>query len=146
MRDFSGQDDDHMTFANVFVNTNYSIYKETFLKEYHNHDVHLVANEKSKFEQLPFTPEKIYKVGFSAWVHNHSLIEEIKQQNLSNKLFIFCCGPFGNMLCHQLHAANKNNIYIDGGSTLNPWLQSEGFQRDYYVAGQFSSRKCVWEV
>ncbi len=144
MRRFSGQDEDHMTFANVFVNTNYPIYKETFLKEYSHHDVHLVANERSKFEELPFTPEKIYKVGFSAWVNNHSLIEEIKQQNLSDKLFIFCCGPFGNMLSHQLHEANKTNIYIDAGSTLNPWLQSEGFRRDYYLAGSFSTRTCIW--
>ena len=29
MREFSGQDEDHMTFANVFVNSNYPIYKET---------------------------------------------------------------------------------------------------------------------
>ena len=145
MREFSGQSESQMTFANVFVNSNYPIYKETFLKEYSNHDVHLVANEGSKFEELPFTPEKIHKVGFSAWVNNHSLIDQIKQENFSNKLFIFCCGPFGNMLCHQLHEANKNNIYIDGGSTLNPWLQSEGFRRDYYCEGYFAERKCQWE-
>jgi len=145
MREFCGQDEDHMTFANVFVNANYPIYKETFLKEYSNHDVHLIANERSKFDELPFDTEKIHKIGFSAWVNNYSLIEEIKQENLSDKLFIFCCGPFGNMLCHQLHEANKNNIYIDAGSTLNPWLQSEGFVRDYYCGGHYSNVKCTWE-
>ena len=79
-------------FANVFVNTNYEIYKETFLKEYNNYDIHLIANERGKFDQLPFKPEKIYKVGFSAWVNNYSLIQEIKDKNLKNKLFLFCCG------------------------------------------------------
>ena len=148
MRNFCGQDFEHMTFANVFVNSNYSIYKETFLKEYSNYDVHLVANERSSFEDLPFKPEKIYPIGFSAWVNNHNLIEEIKQANLSNKLFLFCAGPFGNLLAHQLFEANKNNKYIDAGSTLNPWLKSEGFRRDYYIDGyqsNFTNRACRWQ-
>ena len=145
MREFSGQDEDHMTFANVFVNSNYPIYKATFLKEYSNHDVHIIANENGKFDELPFKPEKIHKIGFSAWVNNYSLIEEIKQENNCDKLFLFCCGPFGNMLCHQLHESNKNHIYIDSGSTLNSLLQSEGFARDYSCKGYFADRKCTWE-
>jgi hypothetical protein len=144
MRSFSGQDEDHMTFANVFVNLNYPLYKELFLKEYQNYDVHLVANKNSKIENLPFKVEKFYPVGFSAWVNNYSLIEQILQTNLKNKLFLFCCGPFGNILAHQLLLNNKENIYLDIGSTLNPWLQSEGFKRDYYCNGYFSERKCVW--
>lgn len=144
MRAFSEQDQQHLTYANVFVNSNYSIYKETFLKEYNNYDVHLIANKNSKIENLPFKIEKFYPVGFSAWVNDYDLIEKIKQQNLNNKLFLFCAGPFGNLLSHQLHESNKNNIYLDVGSTLNPWLQSEGFKRDYYMNGQFSERKCIW--
>lgn len=144
MRDLSGQDEEHMTFANVFVNTNYEIYKNTFLKEYGNYDVHLIANERSKISNLPFKIEKFYPVGFSAWVKNYDLIQNILDNNYSNKLFLFCCGPFGNMLAHQLHLHNKNNIYLDIGSTLNPWLQSEGFIRDYYNGGRFSQSNCRW--
>ena len=99
---FSEQDDSHLTFANIFVNSNYSIYKDTFLKEYKNYDVHLIANENSKIESLPFKVECFYPIGFSAWVNNHNLIDKIKQKNLSNKLFLFCAGPFGNLLAHQL--------------------------------------------
>ncbi len=144
MREFSTQNESNMTFANVFVNSNYPIYKETFLKEYANYDVHLVANKKSKIDNLPFKVEKFYPIGFSAWTNNYNLIEEIKQNNLSNKLFLFCAGPFGNLLAHELHKTNQNNIYLDIGSTLNPWLQSEGFKRDYYIDGYFSNRKCLW--
>ena len=147
MRDFCGQDESHMTFANVFVNGNYSRYRETFLKSYSDYDVHLVANKNSKFENLPFKPEKIYPIGFSAWVNDYNLINEINQQTLSNKLFLFCAGPFGNLLAHQLYESNKNNIYIDAGSTLNPWLQSEGFHRDYYMedlGSRFKNMKCEW--
>lgn len=145
MIDFSAQDYQHLTFANVFVNSNYQIYKDTFIKEYKNYDIHLIANEKSKIKNLPFKIEQFYPIGFSAWVNNYKLIEEIKQKNLINKLFLFCAGPFGNLLAHQLHETNKNNIYLDIGSTLNPWLQSEGFQRDYYLNGTiYQRRSCVW--
>jgi len=144
MRKFSNQSENNMTYANIFVNSNYPIYKETFLKEYSKHSIHLIANEKSKIENLPFKIEKFYPIGFNAWVNNYNLIEEIKQKNLSNKLFLFCAGPFGNILAQQLYESNKQNIYLDIGSTLNPWLQSEGFKRDYYINGYFSERKCVW--
>ena len=102
------------------------------------------SNKNSKIDNLPFKIEKFYPVGFNAWVENYSLIEEIKNQQLSGKLFLFCCGPFGNILSHQLYSNNKNNIYLDIGSTLNPWLQSEGFKRDYYCNGYFSKRTCIW--
>jgi hypothetical protein len=104
----------------------------------------LIANINSKINNLPFKVEKFYPVGFNAWVENYDLIEEIKNEELSGKLFLFCCGPFGNILAHQLYSNNKNNIYLDIGSTLNPWLQSEGFKRDYYCNGYFSNRACVW--
>jgi len=141
---FSDQKEDHLTYANIFVNSNYQIYKETFLKEYNNYDIHLVANKNSKIENLPFKVEKFYPIGFSAWVNDYHLIEEIKQQNISNKVFLFCAGPFGNLLAHQLHETNKKNIYLDIGSTLNPWLQSEGFKRDYYMNTNLSFKKCEW--
>lgn len=144
MRDFSKQMESNMTFANVFVNANYPIYKETFLKEYKNREIHLIANFNSKIENLPFKVEKFYPVGYSAWTKNYDLIDSIKAQNLKGKLFLFCAGPFGNLLTHQLFDDNKNNTYLDIGSTLNPWLQSEGFKREYYSNGYFSNRECLW--
>tara|TARA_R110002110_G_scaffold401439_1_gene618275 strand:- start:4473 stop:5174 length:702 start_codon:yes stop_codon:yes gene_type:complete len=148
MRELSGQDDEHMTFANIFVNSNYLKYKQTFLEEFKKYKIHLVANENAKIEDLPFDVEKFYPVGFSAWVNNYDLIEEIKNSNESDKLFLFACGPFGNLLTHQLFDHNKENIYLDVGSTLNPWTQSEGFKRDYYTYTQgqtpYASRDCSW--
>jgi hypothetical protein len=145
MREFSGQQEGNMTFANIFVNANYQAYKDTFLREYAGRDIHLVANEKSKIENLPFKVEKFYPVQKNAWVNNYQLINEINEKCHSGKLFLFCAGPFGNLLSHQLFDCNKNNTYIDIGSTLNPWLQSEGFARDYYSGGSaFSGRICTW--
>lgn len=145
MADFSGQDIEHLTFANIFVNSNYEFYKENFIGEFSKRHIHLVANKNSSINNLPFEVEKFYPVDNTAWKENYSLIEEIKSSELSDKLFLFACGPFGNMLAHQLWDNNKKNTYLDIGSTLNPWLQSEGFKRDYYSNGTiYGNRTCVW--
>jgi len=141
----SKQDEDHLTFANIFVNGNYKFFKENFIPEFAKHKIHLVANESSKIDNLPFEVEKFYPIGFSAWVNNHDLIEQIIKEDHEDKLFLFCCGPFGNILAHRLWEANKKNIYMDIGSTLNPWLESEGFRRGYF-SGSDQEKVCVWGV
>jgi hypothetical protein len=128
----------------ILKNTGIDQRTDLFLEEYKNYDIHLIANKNSKIENLPFKIEKFYPVGFSAWINDYYLIEEILKTDPKNKLFLFCCGPFGNILAHQLLLNNKENIYLDIGSTLNPWLQSEGFKRDYYCNGYFLKRKCIW--
>jgi hypothetical protein len=146
MKIFSEQKDSNLTFANLFVNSNYDFYKENFIPEYNNWDIHLIANKNSKIDSLPFKIEKFYPVDNTAWKFNYHLIDEINNLNLSNKLFLFACGPFGNMLAHQLWEKNKNNTYLDIGSTLNPWTQSEGFVRGYYTSDNtYSNRTCVWK-
>jgi hypothetical protein len=144
MKEMSEQNDENLTFANIFVNDNYSTYTDLFIEEYKNWDIHLVANKNAVINDLPFKIEEFYPVEGSAWKYNYDLIQKIKEKNLSGKLFLFCCGPFGNMLSHQLWESNKNNTYLDIGSTLNPWIKSEGFKRDYYINGSFSKKICIW--
>jgi hypothetical protein len=146
MVQFSEQKNENLTFANIFVNANYTFYRDNFIEEYKNWDVYLVANKNAKIQNLPFKVEKFYPVENTAWRENYSLIEEIKKEKIKGKLFLFACGPFGNMLSHQLWQSNKNNTYLDIGSTLNPWLQSEGFKRDYYANSNspYSNRTCIW--
>jgi hypothetical protein len=144
MYKFSNQNDENITFANLFVNSNYNFFKEFFIEEFKNWKIHLVAHETSNVENLPFKVEKFYPVSDSAWKNNYDLIDEIKKENLSGKLFLFSCGPFGNMLSHQLWENNKNNTYMDVGSTLNFWTNAKGFQRYYMFGGQYSELVCVW--
>jgi len=139
----SGQDEEHLTFANIFVNGNYSFFKEHFIPEFSNRKIHLVANEKSKVENLPFEVEKFYPVGFSAWKNDYDLVDKIIAQDDEDKLFLFCAGPFGNILAHRLWEANKKNTYLDIGSTLNPWLEHEGFKRGYF-SGPNYHKMCTW--
>lgn len=144
MKEMSGQDDEHLTYANIFVNSNYQFYKENFIPEYQNHKVYLVANKNSKIENLPFSIEKFYPIENTAFIVNYDLVEKIQKENIQNSLFLFCAGPFGNILAHQLFEQNPNNIYLDIGSTLNPWLQSEGFKRGYYNNEFYQHQTCIW--
>jgi len=144
MYEYSKQKDENITFANLFVNNNYKFFKEFFIEEFKKWDVHLIAHETSIIENLPFKVEEFYPVTDSAWKNNYELIELIKLKNDKNKLFLFSCGPFGNILAHQLWEHNKNNTYIDVGSTLNLWTNAKSFQRYYILGGHYSELICNW--
>jgi hypothetical protein len=145
MREFSGQDDNHLTFANIFVNNNHKFFVSHFIPEFQKRKIHLVANKKANIQALPFEVEAFYPVENTAWKYNYLLIEDILDQDWKDKLFLFACGPFGNMLAHQLWQNNKENTYLDIGSTLNLWLGSAGFHRCYLSEGSsHSNLVCTW--
>lgn len=150
MKAFSRQHESHLTWANIWVNSNYGYFINSVVPVFDEYDIFIVANENSRFERLPFVPKKIYPVSNNAWKNNQDTITEIKrdiQQSLITRsvkhyLFLFCCGPFGNILAHQLNEFYPDYTYLDIGSTLNPYLGT-GFYRGYY--GEHSSMKdCIW--
>ena len=143
------QDPSHITWANLWVNGNYPYFLQNILPIFSDRNVVLFCNKTSKLENLPFKPMDTFLVEHNAWAYNWSFIEEAKQfiknDSISDAIFLFCCGPFGNILAYELTACCPQNTYLDIGSTLNPFLQSEGFVRDYYVQGSyFSSMECGW--
>jgi len=108
----------------------------------------LYCNKDGDIDSLPFKPDKIFPVSNNAWDSDWDIIEESKDYILQSKakdvLFLMCCGPFGNILCHELTKFNADNTYIDVGSTLNPFLKT-GFARHYYVDNSvWSQLECVW--
>ena len=148
MKSFCGQPNERLTWANLWVNDNYNYYVSDILPIYNKRDVVLYCNESGSLENLPFKPSKVFPISNNAWGNNWGLIEETKEyidkNNCKDVLFLFCCGPFGNILCHELTDFNDNNTYIDIGSTLNPFLQT-GFHRQYYLQNSFwSTMKCQW--
>jgi hypothetical protein len=142
----SKQKQDHVTFANVFVNSNYPYYVDNVVPFYSTQKVVLVCNRNGKVANLPFKPEKVYPIDHTAFKTNFGLVEEMKNdvKDVTNHLYLFCAGPLGNMLAAELWKTNKENVYLDIGSTLNPWLQCEGHKRDYYIGKDFSRQVCVW--
>lgn len=146
MRRVCNRNEENVTYANLFVNANYPFYVENFIPEFRNHSVVLVANEKSDVEKLPFKVDFFHGIGYNGWVENLDLIDTMIEANYQNKLVLFSAGPLGNILCHQLHSVNKNNIYLDIGSTLDGWLRNDVRNpRGYYHQGSpYHNKVCTW--
>lgn len=149
MKHASKQDDEHLTFANLFVNANYQYFLDNFIEEFTNHSVVLVANNNcySQIKNLPFNVNQFFGVSYNAWINDLSLIDIMKNINYQNQLILFSCGPLGNILAHQLWAHNKNNIYLDVGSTVDRWLNNDVKNKRWYATGVvgYADRVCVWE-
>lgn len=152
MKQTSNQNEERLTWADIWVNSNYNYYKDNIIPLFKDRPVVLFCNENGKIENLPFNPYMVFPLKHNAWEYNWDIIEnaklvtsQLKKQGIKDLVYLFCCGPFGNILCHQLTEHEPENTYLDIGSTLNPWLQSAGFERDYYMGDNFFSRmECVW--
>lgn len=140
--ELSGQSESQITYANIFVNSNYSFYKENYINLYKERDIHLVTHKNTNLDNLPFKVEKFYPIDYNAWINNRDLPEQILDQNLSDKLFLFAAGSFANILAYKLWKSNKNNTYMDVGSTLNIWTKIEKLQRDYYMGNSELENLC----
>jgi hypothetical protein len=134
--EYSGQSETNITYANIFVNSNYEFYKKNYINLYKERDVHLVTHKDTNLDNLPFKVEKFYPIEYNAWILNRDLPDIILDQNPKDKLFLFAAGSFANILSHKLWDKNKDNIYLDVGSTLNPWTRIERLQRDYYMGNE----------
>ena len=145
----SDQPPENLTWANLFVNGNHNYYMENMVPLYSQYEVVLVSNSASQLDMLSFEVKKHFKIGKNAWVEDLHLVDEIKnyidQNDISNHLFLFCAGPFGNILAHQLFSHARNNTYIDIGSTLNHCLLgAEGKNRGYLRGESSINKKCIW--
>lgn len=147
MKQFSGQDYKRLTWANLWVNSNYQYYRDNIIPHFSNYNVALFAHENSTLHNLPFQPKIFVSVQKNAWINSYHKIDKItkimNQEDMKGWLFLFCCGPFGNILAHRLTQHNPYNTYLDIGSTLNPYLKTEGFRRGYFSKHQ-QMKPCVW--
>lgn len=147
MEKFSGQDQEHLTFANIFVNSNYPLFIEYILPELIKRDnIILVANKNSNLNNLPFKVEEFYGIGYNAWVEDLALVEILIDKNYKDKLILFSAGPLGNILAYKLWSNNKNNTYIDIGSTIDLWLNNDFKNKRGYAINvkQYSEKECIW--
>lgn len=145
MKSFSEQPKERLTWANLWVNANYQYYLDNIVPLFNNYNVALVANENSNIENLPFAVKKFFPVGHNAWLRDIIKLEELIEFSRDKKdwLFLFCCGPFGNILAYKLLENNANNTYLDIGSTLNPFLGKVGKHRFYFDKHK-KMKPCVW--
>jgi hypothetical protein len=148
MKKKSGQDEEHLTWANIFVNANYRRTINELIPELSNHPIFLVINKNSKLDKLPFTPIDIWYVGTDAWEKDYWIVDRIKKfivnKDIKDAIFLFAAGPFANILTYELwEYGSKNNTYIDIGSILDPYLQLK-LTRGYHLGAPTLNKVCVW--
>jgi hypothetical protein len=138
----------NITWANLFVNSNYPQFVTHMLKEFHEWEGRkvLLANEAGKDRRLPF------RVDMYIPCNGHAFLMPYLREHLThmtqlaceedNQLFLFSAGPLGNILAHKLQLANPNNTYLDIGSTINPW--TVGSNRGYLLRPPETLKTCIW--
>jgi hypothetical protein len=136
----------NVTWANLFVNSNYEYFVNYFLNEFDKwgNDVTLVAHKNGMGKQLPFKITNYIPIDIGYWQYPYLDTIINKCSDIADKkngqLFLFSSGPLGNILSHQLHSVNPKNTYIDVGSTINPWVV--GNNRGYLKG--INEKECIW--
>jgi hypothetical protein len=149
MKEYSGQPLERLTWANLWVNSNYDFYLHNIVPLFNDYKIALVAHSQSNIDNLSFRDSiKIFcPIEKDAWVVSRDKIDAMKKaiddNDMKGWLVLFCAGPFGNILAHQLTEHCDKNTYLDVGSTLNPFLGTEGFRRSYFN-NHGTMKPCIW--
>lgn len=111
----------NLTFASLFVNANHELFQERMPKVVENKIVYFVGHKDAKVDNLPFEVKKHFKVGTNSWIHNLDILDELMNevQNKKEIIVLFACGPLSSYLITNLWKENKNNIYVDIGSSYD---------------------------
>jgi hypothetical protein len=149
-------DEEHMVWANQFVNSNYVYFLDYMQKEIIKRDnIVLVANEKVDIDKCDLNVKKHFKVGYNCFVNDLGLIdgikEYIKNNNIKNHLFLFSAASLSEILIYELYKDFPENTYIDIGTTMHKSL-GLNIARDYlqsYWSGNFHPdlhKKCLYPL
>lgn len=151
----SNESDEHITWSNLFLNSNYPQYLEHVVPYFFNYDVYLIINEHAKLDKIPFPVVGDYRVGNNCIINDIGLIDtlknEIRTKNIKNSLFLISASTLTNFIVRDLFEFENSNTYIDIGTTLQPYLQLPSDRR--YIQGYWAGdpngrkdlmKKCIW--
>ncbi|MFT7098325.1 MAG: hypothetical protein ACJAS6_000177 [Rickettsiales bacterium] len=123
------QKNNDFSFANLWINANYSQMKKKFnsLKR----DAVVICNHRGKKENFPFNVIDLTAFPddcINFWENNGNvfIVELIKKyQHLNDTLFFISCGPVSEIIIHRLYLSNPNNTYIDVGSATDEFVHQK---------------------
>ena len=149
LRKQSQQDETNLTWANIFVNANYTTFLEFTVPLFQSRTINIVCRAQANIKNLPFAVSKDFRVGANAWVADYDrlldeMMDYISSNNIENEVFIFCAGVLSNMLIYQLTKAFPKNTYINLGSALDVMMGLGKTRR--YLRGRKKrlNKVCIW--
>lgn len=150
--DLFGGDNEFITWANLFVNSNYPIFIEEILPILQTYDTIMVCHQDANLDKLGFII-KDFRVGYNAMINDYNKIQDIKdwidKENINGKLFLFSASTFSNLAIHELFKHNLNNTYLDIGTCLTPYMgmpMERSYLQEYWFKhlGNDLKRNCIW--
>ena len=149
MIDNSGSSISNITFANLFINSNYPRFRSEVLPLFTKYKTVVMCNERASFDKMSFPVEKDFRIGSNCIVNDDGkiadMVEWAKKENPTGYLFLFAASSLGNLCIHKLHEIAPNNTYIDVGSAMNPDL-SLGLDRGYLAAWEGKMQRGIWDT
>jgi hypothetical protein len=150
--DMVGGDSDDLTWANLWVNGNYSTFITMVLPELYNNECVMIFHKDAKIDKLPFV-KKDFRVGYNAMVNDLSVIDDIddwiSKNKIEGKVFLFSASSFTNIAVYKLYKKYPKNTFIDIGTCLTPMMNMPT-ERDYlkrfwyYAGGGDLNKICIW--
>ena len=144
----------HLTFSNLWVNSNFQLFHSHFFKTLLKSKKHIVicTNKKAMINNLEkFIPIKdfIQIPGNCViyWEKHKEYIKgllDLKACTYSNTIFLFAAGPLTEILIYEMWQVNQNNIFLDIGSTLDPILFNRKSRNYHLEDDEFANKTCVW--
>ena len=150
--DMVGGDSDDLTWANLWVNGNYSTFITMVLPELYNNECVMICHKDAKIDKLPFV-KKDFRVGYNAMVNDLSVIDDIddwiSENKIEGKVFLFSASSFTNIAVYKLYKKYPKNTFIDIGTCLTPMMNMpthRGYLEAFwgYRGGQDIQKICIW--
>jgi len=147
-----GGDDDSLTWANLFVNSNYPKFINEMLPIFQTYNTIIICNESADISNLEFVV-KDFRVGYNAMINDYPKIEIIKkwidENHITGHLFLFSASSFSNLAIYELYKHNNSNFYIDIGTCLSPFINlpmERSYLQEYWfkIPGNDLKRVCIW--
>jgi glycosyltransferase involved in cell wall biosynthesis len=138
----------NLTFSNIWINANFSRFKDYFpsLKR----DAVLIANYRAKGKQIGnlniLSHYEISDDCISFWDNEaEKMIENIIKDhgNKNNLLYVVSAGPMSGPIISKLYKNNPHNCYIDFGSSIDIYYRGY-ISRPYMRKNNIYSNRNCW--
>jgi hypothetical protein len=135
---------ENITFANLWINSNYQQMKEFYTNL--DKECFVICNHRAGINNFPFKIKELFPFPDNCiefWESSGSeYISNITQkiQELNNETFFISAGPISEIIIHRLYCFNPNNQYIDVGSSMDEFVHGKK-TRPYMEPNSFYAKQ-----